>query len=47
MFVDCGWEYVQTYNGYAYFRKPAACLAENEKGIFCSDASRLEMVQRV
>ena len=24
MFNDCGWEYIQDYAGYSYFRKPAA-----------------------
>ena len=24
MFEDCGWEYLQDYVGYSYFRKPAA-----------------------
>ena len=24
MFNDCGWEYIQDYAGYCYFRKPAS-----------------------
>ena len=46
MFSDCGWEYMQEYAGYSYFRKPM-----NEEGvaeeIFCDEASRLAMLERV
>ena len=46
MFKDCGWEYLQDFYGYSYFRKPAAQM-NGEEEIFCDDASRLEMMQRV
>ncbi len=46
MFEDCGWEYLQDFYGYSYFRKPAAQMNGDEE-IFCDDASRLEMMQRV
>ena len=46
MFVDCGWEYIQDYAGYAYFRKPSSQTNVNEE-IFCDDASRLAMMGRV
>ena len=46
MFEDCGWEYLQDFYGYSYFRKPAAQM-KGDEGIFCDDASRLEMMQRV
>ena len=46
MFEDCGWEYIQDYAGYSYFRKPAAEMNGNEE-IFCDDESRLQMMQRV
>jgi len=46
LFQDCGWEYLQDYVGYSYFRKPAADMG-SEEGIFCDDASRLAMMQRV
>lgn len=46
MFQDCGWEYLLDFVGYSYFRKPAFELKE-EEGIFCDDASRLEMMKRV
>ena len=46
MFEDCGWEYIQDYMGYSYFRKPMSEAGE-EEGIFCDDESRLEMMNRV
>ena len=46
MFHDCGWEYVTAMVGYAYFRKPATEMVEDE-GIFCDDASRMDMIERV
>lgn len=46
MFDDCGWEYIQDYAGYSYFRK---AVAENgiAEEIFCDEESRLHMMQRV
>jgi len=46
MFDDCGWEYLQDFVGYSYFRKPVAenCAAEE---IFCDEESRFQMMQRV
>ncbi len=46
MFRDCGWEYLQDYVGYSYFRKPAAEMNGDEQ-IFCDDVSRLDMMKRV
>lgn len=46
MFRDCGWEYLQDYVGYSYFRKPESEMKEKE-GIFCDDQSRLQMFERV
>lgn len=46
MFNDCGWEYLQDYVGYSYFRKPANAGNSNDD-IFCDDESRLEMMSRV
>lgn len=46
MFSDCGWEYLQDYVGYSYFRKPASQMNGDER-IFCDDASRLDMMKRV
>ena len=46
MFSDCGWEYVQDYVGYSYFRKPAAEM-NGEEQIFNDDDSRVAMMGRV
>ena len=46
MFNDCGWEYIQDYTGYSYFRKPAADMNGAEE-IFCDDESRVQMMDRV
>ena len=46
MFEDCGWEYLQDYVGYSYFRK-AAAEADGADEIFCDDDSKLEMLKRV
>ncbi|MDE6863176.1 MAG: DUF2812 domain-containing protein [Eubacterium sp.] len=46
MFSDCGWEYLQDFAGYSYFRKPA-CEMNGSEEIFCDDESRLEMMKRV
>ncbi len=46
MFADCGWEYLQDFFGYSYFRKSAADSNGDEE-IFCDDESRMEMMQRV
>lgn len=46
MFSDCGWEYIQDYAEYSYFRKPAAEADGNEE-IFCDDESKFEMLKRV
>lgn len=47
MFEDCGWEYIQDFAGYSYFRKAKKAMGENEEAIFCDNISRLEMVRRV
>lgn len=46
MFEDCGWEYIQDFLGWSYFRKPAGIMSENEE-IFCDDESRLDLLNRV
>ena len=46
MYADCGWEYVQEYAGYSYFRK-AVVEMDGEEEIFCDDDSRLAMLDRV
>lgn len=47
MFRDCGWEYLQDFAGYSYFRKPVTAMQGGEEEIFCDDESRLEMIKRV
>ena len=46
MFADCGWEYIQEYAGYSYFRKPVEATGKTEE-IFCDDSDRLAMLERV
>ena len=46
MFEDCGWEYLQNYAGYSYFRK-AVGEDGTEEMIFCDDDSKLQMMNRV
>ncbi len=46
MFKDCGWDYIQDYVGYSYFRKPAAQM-NGEESIFNDDDSRTAMMGRV
>ena len=46
MFEDCGWEYIQDYAGYSYFRKAVSDDGVADE-IFCDDESRLQMMQRV
>lgn len=47
MFQDCGWEYIQDYAGYSYFRKPVSQMQGKMEEIFCDDESRLEMMRRM
>ncbi len=47
MFSDCGWEYIQDFVGYSYFRKPVSEMQNQDEEIFCDDASRLDMMKRV
>ena len=46
MFSDCGWEYLQEFAGYSYFRKSVTDM-NSEESIFCDDTSRLAMLERV
>lgn len=46
LFQDCGWEYLQDYAGFSYFRKPVS-ETKGEEGIFCDEDSRLQMMERV
>lgn len=46
MYADCGWDYIQEYAGYSYFRKAAAKMDGDEE-IFCDNESKLAMMERV
>lgn len=46
LFQDCGWEYLQDFWGYSYFRKATAAMDGDEE-IFCDDSSRLDFMKRV
>ena len=46
MFEDCGWEYLQDFFGYSYFRKAVSEGGAAEE-IFCDEESKLQMMQRV
>lgn len=46
MFNDCGWEYIQDYVGYSYFRKAVEAGGTAEE-IFCDEESKFQMMQRV
>lgn len=46
MFDDCGWEYIQDYADYSYFRKAVGSDGREEE-IFCDEESRLRMMERV
>lgn len=45
MFDDCGWEYLQDYVGYSYFRKPASDATEAE-GLFRDGESKRWMLEQ-
>ena len=47
MFQDCGWEYIQDLNGFAYFRKPKREMHGQNEEIFCDEDSRNDMIKRV
>lgn len=44
MFNDCGWEHVDDYVGYSYFRKKGNAEKED---IFCDEESKLDYLRRV
>lgn len=47
MFSDCGWEYLQDFVGYSYFRKPVSEMPNGKEEIFCDESSRIDMMKRV
>ena len=46
MYSDCGWEHLQDYAGYSYFRKSTADMKGAEE-IFCDEDSKIRMMERV
>lgn len=46
MYNDCGWEYLQDFVGYSYFRKPESEMNGDEE-IFSDEASRRDFANRV
>lgn len=46
IFKDCGWEYIQDYLGFKYFRKKIT-NSDDKDFIFSDNSSRIEMIQRV
>ena len=47
MFRDYGWEYLQDYNGFSYFRKPAEGVSPEDLEIFSDGESHLEMAKKI
>ena len=46
MFADCGWEHIQDYAGYSYFRQDAE-TANGHEDIFSDEDSKVAMMGRV
>ncbi len=46
IFADCGWEYIQDYADFSYFRKPASEM-NGEETIFNDAESKVAMMDRV
>jgi lipopolysaccharide export LptBFGC system permease protein LptF len=46
MFEDCGWEYIQDYVDYSYFRK-SSCEMNGSEEIFNDEQSKADMLGRV
>lgn len=47
MFSDYGWEYVQSVNGFSYFRKPAAAHEPEDLTIFSDTQSKIDMIVKI
>lgn len=48
LFADYGWEYIQTFNCFSYFRKAVANFESGEEQELFSDIeSKLDMIERV
>lgn len=47
LFSDYGWEYLQSVNGFSYFRKSAASHQEEDLTIFSDAESKIDMIQKL
>lgn len=47
LFSDYGWEYLQSVNGFGYFRKPAVSHREEDLTIFSDVESKIDMIQKL
>lgn len=47
LFGDYGWEYVQDFNNFSYFRRNADSLENEDTEIFSDNESRLEMIRKI
>ncbi|MDO4666482.1 MAG: DUF2812 domain-containing protein [Streptococcus sp.] len=48
LFTDFGWEHIQTFNNFSFFRKPATSI-ENQADleIYSDESSKLDMIRRL
>ncbi|MGT2846067.1 DUF2812 domain-containing protein [Streptococcus massiliensis] len=47
LFTDYGWEYIDTYVNFSYFRKPAKDVQQEEEGDLYNPQSKTMMMQRI
>ena len=47
MFSDFGWEYLQDFNGFSYFRKIGSGISPEDLELFSDNSSRLTMMKRI
>lgn len=48
LFEDYGWEYLMTFNGFSYFRKPKSKIEADIDGeIFSDNVTKVEMVEHI
>lgn len=47
LFSDYGWEHIQDFNNFSYFRRNADSLEAEDTEIFSDNESRLEMMKKI
>lgn len=47
LFSDYGWEHIQDFNDFSYFRMNADSLKDEDTEIFSDNESRLEMIRKI